>query len=79
MIQLVDREQRDAQFARLRLSGLGGRDRLDLEAVLDHLSHSVDHVICGRAGAETNYHTVLYIFSGFIAGQLFHIHRKFLP
>ena len=79
VVQLVDGEQRDAQLTRLRLGGLGGRDRLDLEAVLDHLAHGVDHMISGGAGAQTDYHAVLDVLGGLVAGQFLHIHYEIPP
>ena len=74
MIQLVDGQQRDTQLARLRLGSLGGRDRLNLQAVLYHLAYCIYHVVRSGTGAQTNNHAVLYILCRLIAGKLLHIH-----
>ena len=74
VVELVDGEQRDAQLTRLRLGSLGGRDRLNLQTVLDHFAYRVYHVVSGRAGAQTDYHAVLYISGSLIACKFFHIH-----
>src|SRR5699024_10799411 len=79
VIDLIDRQQRDTQLTRLRFRGLGGRDRLNFQAVFHHFAHRIYHMISGRTGAQTDNHAVLYVCSGLIAGQLFHIHCFFLP
>ena len=74
VIQLVDGQQRNAQFTSLRLGSLGGRDRLNLQAVLYHLAYCIYHVVRSGTGAQTNNHAVLYILCRLIAGKLLHIH-----
>ena len=74
VVQLVDGQQRNAQFTSLRLGSLGGRDCLNLQTVLDHFADCIDHVVCGGTGAQTDYHAVLYISGSLIACKFFHIH-----